>query len=139
MATTAGYLTSSFLSGRVIARLGVGGLLAASCAATGAGLIGYTLVPDWWMVVALGAVVGFGAGAIDAGINTYVASNFGPGSMQWLHASYGIGVTLGPIIMTVGISASDSWRWGSSEPFVVSGDGIESTQIIGALGQCVKQ
>ena len=31
-AGTAGYLTSSFFSGRIMARLGVGGLLAASCA-----------------------------------------------------------------------------------------------------------
>ena len=34
---TTGYLTSSFFSGRLMARLGVGGLLAASCALTGAG------------------------------------------------------------------------------------------------------
>ena len=58
MAVTTGYLTSSFLSGRIMARLGVGGLLAASCAATGAGLIGYTLAPAWWIIVALGVVAG---------------------------------------------------------------------------------
>lgn len=107
-----GYLTSSFLSGQLMARLGVGGLLAASCAATGVGLIGYTLVPNWWMMVALGAVAGLGAGAIDAGINTYIAANHGEGLMQWLHASFGIGVTLGPIIMTAGINRFDSWRLG---------------------------
>ena len=107
-----GYLTSSFLSGQLMAWLGVGGLLAASCAATGAGLIGYTLVPTWWMMVALGAVAGLGAGAIDAGINTYIAANHGEGLMQWLHASFGIGVTLGPIIMTTGINRFDSWRMG---------------------------
>lgn len=111
-AATAGYLTSSFLSGQLMNRLGVGGLLAVSCAATGAGLIGYTLVPAWWMMVALGAVAGLGAGAIDAGINTYIAANHGEGLMQWLHASFGIGVTLGPIIMTTGINRFDSWRLG---------------------------
>ena len=112
VAATTGYLTSSFFSGRVSARLGVGGLLAASCAATGAALLGYTLVPTWWMMVALGLVAGLGAGAIDAGINTYIASNFGAGLMQWLHASYGIGITLGPIIMTVAINFFNTWRLG---------------------------
>lgn len=111
-AATTGYLMSSFLSGFLMARLGVGGLLAVSCAATGAGLLGYTLVPAWWMMVALGAVAGLGAGAIDAGINTYIAANHGEGLMQWLHASFGIGVTLGPIIMTIGINRFDSWRLG---------------------------
>ena len=32
--------------------------------------------------------------------------------MQWLHASYGIGVTLGPIIMTVALTTLNSWRVG---------------------------
>jgi fucose permease len=111
-ACMAGYLTSSSLSGPLIARLGIGKVLAASCAMTGAGLIGYTLVPAWWMMVLLGVVAGLGAGAIDAGLNTYVAAHFGEGLMQWLHASYGIGVTLGPIIMTTTLAALNSWRVG---------------------------
>ena len=111
-AAVAGYLTSSFLSGPMLARLGVGKLLAISCAMTGAGLIGYTLAPVWWVMVLLGVVAGLGAGAIDAGLNTYVAANFGVGLMQWLHACYGIGVTLGPIIMTIAITTQNSWRLG---------------------------
>lgn len=111
-ALVAGYMISSFSSGPLIARMGVGRVLAASCALTGLGLIGYTFVPFWWMMVALGVVAGLGAGAIDAGLNTYVASHFGEGLMQWLHASYGIGVTLGPIIMTLGLSAFQTWHVG---------------------------
>ncbi|MBK8181543.1 MAG: MFS transporter [Candidatus Competibacteraceae bacterium] len=112
LTVTAGYLISSFSSGYLIARLGVGHVLAASCAMTGIGLIGYTLVPAWWMMVSLGVVAGLGAGAIDAGLNTYVAAHFNEKLMQWLHASYGVGVTLGPIIMTLALSVLDSWRTG---------------------------
>ena len=111
-AAVAGYMTSSFLSGTLISRMGVGNLLALSCALTGSALIGYTLVPTWWMMVTLGVFAGLGAGAIDAGLNTYVAAHFGEGLMQWLHASYGIGVTLGPIIMTLALTNLDSWRVG---------------------------
>lgn len=112
IASMIGYLTSSFFSGKVMARLGVGRLLAVSCMFTGAGLIGYTLAPAYWLIVALGVVGGLGAGAIDAGINTYIASEHGEGLMQWLHASFGIGVTLGPIIMTAGINLFQTWRTG---------------------------
>lgn len=111
-ASTAGYLTSSFFSGRIMARLGVGGLLAASCAATGGSLLGYTLAPSWWVLVPLFVVAGLGAGAIDAGINTYIASHYGESLMQWLHASFGIGITAGPIIMTVGLALTGAWRTG---------------------------
>lgn len=110
--SVAGYLTSSFLNGPLIARWGIGRVLAASCAMTGTALIGYTLVPVWWMMVLLGVLAGLGAGAIDAGLNTYVAAHFGEGLMQWLHASYGIGVTLGPIIMTMALTTLNSWRVG---------------------------
>lgn len=113
-AVVTGYLTSCFFSGPLIARLGVGNVLAASCAIIGAGLIGYTLVPAWWMMVVLGVVPGLGAGAIDVGLNTYVAAHFDEGLMQWLHASYGIGVTLGPIVMTIALTALNSWRVGYS-------------------------
>lgn len=111
-ASVAGYLTSSFSSGPLIARWGVGRILAASCGMTGVALIGYTLVPLWWMLVLLGILAGLGAGAIDAGLNTYVAAHFGEGAMQWLHACYGIGVTLGPIIMTIALTTWDSWQVG---------------------------
>jgi fucose permease len=111
-AGTTGYMLSSFFSGKVIKRLGVGGTLAASCALTASALLGYTLVPSWWMMVSLAIASGLGAGAIDAGLNTYVASHFGEGLMQWLHASYGLGVTLGPIIMTTALNLFNSWRLG---------------------------
>ncbi len=111
-ASTAGYLTSTFMSGLLVGRLGIGTLLAASCALTGAGLIGYTLVPAWWMMVLLGVAAGLGAGAIDAGLNTYAAAHFNAGLMQWLHAFYGVGATLGPVIMTAALTVLHSWRMG---------------------------
>jgi fucose permease len=107
-----GYFASSFFSGKLISLLGVGGLLIASCGLTGLALIGYTLVPEWWMLVMLGIVSGVGAGGIDAGLNTYVVDNFHEGLMQWLHASYGIGITLGPILMTIGLNQLNTWRAG---------------------------
>ena len=112
IAAVTGYMTSSFFSGTLIARMGVGRLLAVSCALTGSALVGYTLAPSWWRMVLLGVMAGLGAGAIDAGLNTYVAAHFGEGLMQWLHASYGIGVTLGPIIMTIALTTFNSWRVG---------------------------
>lgn len=111
-ASVAGYMTSSFLSGFLLARVGVGRVLAGSCFLTGLALIGYTLAPQWWVMVLLGVFGGFGAGAIDAGLNTYVAANFSERVMQWLHACWGIGITIGPIIMTVGLTTLNTWRFG---------------------------
>jgi len=112
IAGTAGYLLSSFFSGRLIAKISIGGLLTLSCALTGATLITYCLVPSWMWYVSAGLVSGFGAGGIDAGLNTYMAANSGNRQMHWMHACYGIGITTGPFIMTAGLQTFRSWRPG---------------------------
>lgn len=112
IASVSGYILSSFISGFLLSHFGVGKILTTSCFLTGSALIGYTLVPAWWMMVLLAIFAGLGAGAIDAGLNTYVAAYFGERLMQWLHASWGIGITISPLIMTVGLTTFKTWNFG---------------------------
>jgi fucose permease len=109
---TAGYLASSFCSGRMLSLMSIGSLLALSCVATAISLIGYALAPVWWMMVALGAIAGLGAGAIDAGLNTFAATQFSTRMVNWLHACYGVGAASGPMIMTGVLAARHPWQRG---------------------------
>jgi fucose permease len=112
IASTIGYSASSFLSGFFMRRMGIGGLLSVSCGATAVTLLVFAVSPVWLLLVAAAALGGMGAGAIDAGVNTFVAKNYSSRTMQWLHASFGIGITIGPVIMTVGISLTSRWQFG---------------------------
>lgn len=113
LAFMAGYLASSVASGWAVSRLGgAGGLLAWSCAVTATSLLGYALAPAWLVVVACGPLAGLGAGAIDAGLNTVAARRFSPRTITWLHASYGVGTTAGPMLMTALVESGRSWRVG---------------------------
>jgi fucose permease len=112
IAFTVGYLTSSFLSGWLLTRMSVGTLLALSCLATSLALLGSGLAPAWLVMVGLGLLSGFGGGAIDAGLNTYVATQYSARTLNWLHACFGIGATLGPLIMTGVLTRGLSWRVG---------------------------
>lgn len=109
---TLGYLLSSFSSGCVLSHLNVGRLLALSCLATASSLLGYALAPQWGLMVALASLSGLGAGAIDAGLNTYAALHFRPRVVSWLHACYGVGATSGPIIMSSVLSTGLPWQVG---------------------------
>jgi len=109
---TSGYTLSSFFSGALVRKLGIGGLLSLSCAATASALFVYSVTPFWFLFAAAAIMGGLGAGAIDAGINTYVAQNHSERMMQWLHASFGIGITSGPLIMTMGLTLFHRWQWG---------------------------
>ncbi len=124
-AGTAGYLTSSVAAGFTIAHLGVGWLLAGSTALASLALAGYAVSPGLGVMVPCALLAGIGGGAIDSGLNAYAASAFGPRHMNWLHACYGLGVALGPLIMTAVIGAGLSWRWGYG--------GVASAQLALAL------
>jgi fucose permease len=112
ISSTIGYLSASFFGGRLMVHFKLGALLAASTFAAGAALVGYALAPSWWTIVVIGVAAGLGGGGIDVALNTYVAANHGERLMQWLHASYGVGATLGPVMMTTAINLLGNWRWG---------------------------
>lgn len=110
--STLGYLLASFNCGRILTHMNVGVLLAWSCALTAMSLFGYALTPVWWFMIVCAALAGLGAGAIDTGLNAYAATHFSASAMNWLHAFYGIGATLGPAIMTSVLNAQQPWQWG---------------------------
>ncbi len=107
-----GYLVSSFFSGQVVAAIGIGRLLRLSSVVVAVALAGTALSVHWGMLVACALAGGLGAGAIDAGINAFAADQFSPRAVTWLHACYGVGATLGPLLMTFCFTVGLGWRNG---------------------------
>lgn len=108
---TLGYLTSSSLSGRVLRVLPIGSVLALSTLAAALALLGFATVAYWPLLLACGFVAGLAGGAIDAGLNAYGARHFGARVLNWLHAFFGVGTTLGPLIVTAVLTSGAAWRW----------------------------
>ena len=111
-AVTAGYMSASFAAGWLLRRMRIGGLLALSCLGTAISLLGYATAPSWVVVVAWGLLAGVGAGAIDAGINAYVASQHSARTVNWLHACYGVGAAAGPALMSAVLARGLGWERG---------------------------
>jgi fucose permease len=109
-AFTAAYFVASAGSGALGARLGTAVLLAAGCGLAAAGLVGLSLVTAWWMVPAVSLLLGAGSGLIDAAANAHTSLNRGVRYMGWLHASWAVGATLGPVVVVTSIGATRSWR-----------------------------
>jgi fucose permease len=111
-AAMAGYLVSSFTSGAVVQRLGIGRVLLWSNVLTVGSALGFALAPAWTVVLGASVLTGLGAGGIDAAINGYAAVRFSPRVVSWLHASWGVGAALGPIVMTAALTRGLGWRGG---------------------------
>lgn len=109
--STAGYLTSSFLSGRILRLLPIGTVLALSTLAAATALLGFALTAFWPLLLTLGFLAGLGGGAIDASLNAYGATHFSARTLNWLHAFFGLGTTLGPLIVTAVLGSGNIWRW----------------------------
>ncbi len=109
---------SSMFSAGILNRLGTAKVTAFSTVMTAAALLGFSFAPSFWVMIPLAVVLGLGAGAIDSGLNNYVALHFKASHMNFLHCFYGIGVTLSPYIMSLALSSA-GWRGGYRYAFYV--------------------
>lgn len=109
---TAGYLLSTVANGRLIRRFELGWMLVASSAAAALALGMYAAAGTWLLLVAAAALLGAAGGLIDAGMNAHAALHHGSRAINLLHASFGLGATLGPLVMTFMLAAAGSWRAG---------------------------
>lgn len=110
VAQAAGYLVASTANGALVARFGTGNLLVASAVGSAIGLGAYAMAPPWSLLVTASVLVGAAAGALDAGVNAHVALHHGRRAMGMLHASFGVGATAGPLMVTALVVADQSWR-----------------------------
>ena len=114
----AGYILAGLTAGRLIAAFGVGGVVAGSVAATALAAAGQAMAPPWPVFVALAILAGVGGGAVDAALNAYAAQRLAPRHLNWLHACWGIGATLGPAA-AAGVLAA-GWGWQAAYAAVAS-------------------
>lgn len=118
MTIAGGTIISSLVSGRMLKRFGTGRVTFVSVLMTACALLGFHFAPSVFWLFVCAIPLGLGAGAVDAGLNDYVAVNYKAHHMSWLHSFWGVGATLGPIILAQFIAAENSWRNGY---FIISG------------------
>ncbi|AIZ14826.1 sugar MFS transporter [Bifidobacterium catenulatum] len=112
MTISAGTIVSALLSDRMTLRFGAGKVTAVSVALTALALFGFSVAPNYWVLILLAIPYGLGAGGVDAALNNYVAIHYESRHMSWLHAMWGIGALTGPYVMGFALGAGQGWPWG---------------------------
>ena len=112
MTISAGTIVSALLSDRMTLHFGAGKVTVVSVALTALALFGFSVAPNYWVLILLAIPYGLGAGGVDAALNNYVAIHYESRHMSWLHAMWGIGALTGPYVMGFALGAGQGWPWG---------------------------
>jgi len=106
-------IVSSAAAGRLLSRVpaGTAPFLACGAALVGGALAMEALAPFFSLIVVGSALFSTGFGAINTALNAYAAGNFGPRQITWMHAGFGLGATIGPLLVTALLDGGLSWRF----------------------------
>lgn len=107
---TLGHIISSFVSGRVVHRWGIYPVLVTGSTLSLVVMGGLALSPTWLLLVLIYGLWGIASGLMDTSANVFVARYYTARVMNWMHASFGLGATLGPFLIGAVIALGFSWR-----------------------------
>src|SRR5438270_6073608 len=108
---TLGYLTTAASSGPLTHKLGVRRFLALGPLAIIAGAALMASMPPFALLLPAMLIIGLGAAAIDAGLNSYFAGlPRNSALLNYLHAFYGIGALAGPLVASALLALSLGWN-----------------------------
>lgn len=105
-------IISSLFADRVICRFGTGVVTSVSVAISATALFGFSVSGSFPVLFIWAIPYGLCGGAVDAALNNYVAVHYSSRQMSWLHACWGVGVTISPYIMSICLSRQFGWEMG---------------------------
>lgn len=109
--TTAGYLIASFNTGLLAEKLGYRRFLLLGVSVFLCAVLMMSLMPPFSVLLFMLLPLGFGGAILDGGQNAYIAAlPRNSALLNYLHAFYGIGALLGPIIASVLLAIGFQWN-----------------------------
>ncbi len=105
-----GFVLVSFTSGSLIRWRSIHWVLLAGTTIRTIGYLGMAFSPVWEGVIASVLLLTMGGGAIDTSLNGFVSTQGNSRQMNWLHASFGVGATVGPFLAAAIIGLGGDWR-----------------------------
>lgn len=112
MTCCSGTVISSLLFSFLSKRFKTHTIVTFSTFLTAIALFGYSKINNFYMLIPIALILGLGAGSIDSALNNYVAMHYKARQMSFLHASWGIGTTVGPFILAYAFSHNMTWDFG---------------------------
>lgn len=107
-ALTIGYISGSLLAPRLTGKFGIGRSMVGAVGLGVVALMTFVLAPNWPIVIFAWYLSGLGGGWLDTTVNSYFARFRSLRAMNLLHGLYGVGATMGPLVV---VAVLPDWRW----------------------------
>ena len=107
-----GYLVVAMSTGRLARRWDLEGLVLRATLSSAVGLATIAFAPGWPVTLLGSLLCGAGAGGMDTGFNAAVALREDGRLMGILHAGYGVGAAVGPVVVGASLALGQGWRPG---------------------------
>jgi len=102
---------SCCFSARLIHKFGTAVVIAVSTALSACALFGFSVSGGFWMLCLFAVPLGLSAGAIDSGMNSFVAIHYKASYINFMLCFYGLAVSLSPYLMRLALMGN-TWRQG---------------------------
>jgi len=112
MISAGGTVVSAVFSGKIIKRFGTVKVVVLGFLLTTLALTGFSFSSSFLTLCLFAVPLGIGGGAIDVSLNNYVALHYKARHMSWLHCFWGVGASLGPLVMSAFLLHRNSWNEG---------------------------
>jgi len=110
MIGSAGTVIASIFSVHIIRRFGTRIVVLVCILLTAISLICFSYSSSFLFLCLLAVPLGLGGGSVDAALNNYIALHYKARHMNWLHCFWGIGASIGPLIVSSFLLYRDSWN-----------------------------
>jgi fucose permease len=111
MVGLAAFVLVSFNSGALIRTFSFYHVLLFSVLLRAVAFLCIALFPTWPMVILSVFAMSLGGGGIDTALNTWVSTHGSARQINWLHACFGVGATLGPFLAAGVLASGAFWAW----------------------------
>ncbi|MEO1288417.1 MAG: MFS transporter [Chloroflexota bacterium] len=118
---TVGAMIATFVSGTLLTLFRFRTLILVAMVILAIGMFMMAGASTWIILLVVIFITYMGRGFLDAGFNHFFSTNYDTSAMNWLHASWGIGLTVAPFLMTVIlVDLGLSWRVGYASIGVIA-------------------
>jgi fucose permease len=114
-----GRVSMTLFGGQILVRFGVFRCIVIGLAGMTLGFFAYFTASSWEALLFAALIAALGNGVMDIGLTLVVVSRYRAGTLNWMHATFGVGLIIGPLLLTYVNAMGWGWRAAYLVPMIV--------------------